>query len=107
MQSQKWQNDLSIQGKPFNITVIQVYVPTCNAEETEVEQFYEYLQDLLELTPKKDVLFIIGDWNAKVGGQEILGVTGKFGLGIWNEAGQRLIEFCQENALVIANTLFQ
>ena len=95
------------QGKPFNITVIQVYAPTSNAEETEVEQFYEYLQDLLELTPKKDVLFIIGDWNAKVGSQEILGVTGKFGLGIWNEAGQRLIEFCQENALVIANTLFQ
>ena len=95
------------QGKPFNITVIQVYAPTSNAEETEVEQFYEDLQDLLELTPKKDVFFIIGDWNAKVGSQETPGVTGKFGLGTWNEAGQRLIEFCQENALVIANTLFQ
>ena len=90
-----------------NITVIQVYTPTSNAEEAEVERFYEDLQDLLELTPKKDVLFIIGDWNAKVGSQETPGVTGKFGLGIWNEAGQRLIEFCQENALVIANTLFQ
>ena len=96
-----------LQGKPFNITVIQVYVPTSNAEETEVEQFYEDLQDLLELTPKKDVLFIIGDWNAKVGSQETPGVTGKFGLGIRSEAGQRLIEFCQENALVIANTLSQ
>ena len=96
-----------LQGKPFNITFIQVYAPTSNAEETEVEQFYEDLQDLLELTPKKDVLFIIGDWNAKVGSQETPGVTGKFGLGMWNEAGQRLIEFCQENALVIANTLFQ
>ena len=95
------------QGKPFNITVIQVYAPTSNAEETEVEPFHEDLQDLLELTPKKDVLFIIGDWNAKVGSQETLKVTGKFGLGMWNEAGQRLIEFCQENALVIANTLFQ
>ena len=95
------------QGKPFNITVIQAYAPTSNAEEAEVEQFYEDLQDLLELTPKKDVLFIIGDWNAKVGSQETPGVTGKFGLGIWNEAGQRLIEFCQEKALVIANTLFQ
>ncbi|XP_055430716.1 craniofacial development protein 2-like isoform X1 [Bubalus kerabau] len=95
------------EGKPFNITVIQVYAPTSNAEEAEVERFYEDLQDLLELTPKKDVLFIIGDWNAKVGSQETPGVTGKFGLGIWNEAGQRLIEFCQENALVIANTLFQ
>ena len=95
------------QGKPFNITVIQVYAPTSNAEEAEVEWFYEDLQDLLELTPKKDVLFIIGDWNAKVGSQETPGVTGKFGLGIWNEAGQRLIEFCQENALVIASTLFQ
>ena len=95
------------QGKPFNITVIQVYAPTSNAEEAEVEQFYEDLQDLLELTPKKDVLFIIGDWNAKVGSQETPGVTGKFGLGIRNEAGQRLIEFCQENPLVIANTLFQ
>ena len=96
-----------LQGKPFNITVIQVYNPTSNAEEAEVEQFYEYLQDLLELTPKKDVLFIIGDWNAKVGSQETPGVTCNFGLGMWNEAGQRLIEFCQENALVIANTLFQ
>ena len=95
------------QAKPFNITVIQVYVPTTNAEEAEVEWFYEDLQDFLELTPEKEVLFIIGDWNAKVGSQEIPGVTGKFALGIWNEAGQRLIEFCQENALVIANTLFQ
>ena len=95
------------QGKPFNITVIQVYVPTRNADEAEVEWFYEHLQDLLELTPKKDVLFIIGDRNAKVGSQEIPGVTGIFGLGIRNEAGQRLIEFCQENALIIANTLFQ
>ena len=95
------------QGKPFNITVIQVYAPTSNAEEAEVERFYEDLQDLSELTPKKDVLFILGDWNAKVGCQETPGVTGKFGLGIQNEAGQRLIEFCQENALVIANTLFQ
>ena len=94
-------------GKPFNITVIQAYDPTSNAEEAEVEQFYEYLQDLLELTPKKDVLFILGDWNAKVGSQETPGETGKFGLGMQNEAGQRLIEFCQENALVIANTLFQ
>ena len=96
-----------LQGKPFNITVIQVYVPTSNAEEAEVEWFYEDLQDLLELMPNKDVLFIIGDWNAKVGSQETPGVTGKFGLGIRNEAGQRLIEFCQENTLVIANTLFQ
>ena len=95
------------QGKPFNITVIQVYVPTNNAEEAEVEQFYEDLQGLLELTSKKDGLFIIGDWNAKVGSQETPGVTGKFGLGVQNEVGQRLIEFCQENALVIANTLFQ
>ena len=95
------------QGKPFNITVIQVYAQTSNAEEAEVERFYEDLQDLLELTPPKDVLFIIGDWNAKLGSQEILQITGKFGLGVWNEAGQRLIEFCQENALVIANTLFQ
>ena len=95
------------QGKPFNITVIQVYAPTSNTEEAEVEWFYEDLQDLLELTPKKDVLFIIGDWNAKVRSQETPGVTGKFGLGIRNEAGQRLIEFCQEYALVIANTLFQ
>ena len=95
------------QGKPFNIMVIQVYAPTSNAEEAEVEQFYEDLQDLLELTPKKDVLFIVGDWNAKVGSQETPGVTGKFGLVIWNEAGQRLIQVCQENALVITNTLFQ
>ena len=97
------------QGKPFYITVIQVYAPTSNAEEAEVERFYEDLQDLLELTPKKHVLFIIGDWNAKVRSQETPGVTGKFGLlpGIRNEAGQRLIEFCQENALVIANTFFQ
>ena len=95
------------QGKPFNITVIQVYVPTSNAEEAKVEQFYEDLQDLLELTTPKDVLFIIGDWNAKVGSQETPGVTGKFGLGVQNEAGQRLVEFYQENALVIANTLFQ
>ena len=96
-----------LQGKPFNITVIQVYAPTSNAEEAEVEWFYEDLRDLLELTPKKDVLFIIGDWNAKVGSQEIPVVTGKFVLGVQNEARQRLIEFCQENALVIANTLFQ
>ena len=96
-----------LQGEPFNITVIQVYATTSNAEETEVERFYEDLQDLLELTPKKDVLFIIGGWNAKVGSQETPGVTGKFGLGMRNEAGQRLIEFCQENALVIANTLFR
>src|SRR5574341_2274914 len=89
------------QGKPFNITVIQVYAPPSNAEEAEVEWFYEDLQDLLELTTKKDVLSIIGDWNAKVGSQDTPGVTGKFGLGIRNEAGQRLIEFCQENALVI------
>ena len=95
------------QGKPFNTKVIQVYTPTSNAEEAEVEWFYEDLQDLLELTPQKDVLFIIGDWNAKVGSQEIPGVTGKFGLGLQNEAGQRLTEFCQENALIIANTLFQ
>ena len=95
------------QGKPFNITVIQAYAPTSNAEEAEVEQFYEDIQDLLEQTPKKDVLFIIGDWNAKVGSQETPGVTGKFGLGVQNEEGKRLIEFCQENALVIANTLFQ
>ena len=95
------------QGKPFNITVNQVYAPTSNAEETEVEWFYEDIQDLVKLIPKKDVLFIIGDWNAKVGSQETPGVTGKFGLAIRNEAGQRLIEFCQENALVIANILFQ
>ena len=96
-----------LQGKPFNITVIQVYCPNSNAEETEVERFYEDLQDLLELTPKKDVLFIIGDWNAKVGSQETLGETGKFGLGMQNEAGQNLTEFGQENTPVIANTLFQ
>ena len=95
------------QGKPFNIMVIQVYAPISNAEEAEVEWFYEDLQDLLELTPKKDVLFIIEDWNAKIGSQETPGVTGKFGLGVQNKAGQRLIEFCQENLLVIANTLFQ
>ena len=95
------------QGKPFNITVIQVYALISNAEEAEVEQLYEGLQDLLELTSKKDVLFITGDWNAKVGSQETPGVTGKFGLGVQNEAGKRLIEFCQENAQVIANTHFQ
>ena len=95
------------QGKPFNIMVIQVYAPTSNAEEAEVERFYEDLQDLLELTPKKDVLFIVGDWNAKVGSQEIPAVMGKFGRGVQNEAGQRLTEFCQENTLVIANTLLQ
>ena len=96
---------ICFQGKPFKSKVIQVYTPTSNAEEAEVEPFYEDLQDLLELTPKKDVLFIIGDWNAKIGSQETPGVTGKFGLGMQNEAGQRLIQFCQENALVIANTL--
>ena len=95
------------QGKPFNITVIQVYASITNAKEAEVEWFYEELQDLLELTPPKSVIFIIGDWNAKAGSQEIPGVTGKFGPGVQNEAGQRLIEFCQENALVIANTPFQ
>ena len=93
-----------VQGKPFNIIVIQVYAPTTNAEEAETEQFYEDLQDLLELTPPKDVFFIIGDCNAKVGSQEIPVVTGKFGLGVQNEAGQRLTDFCQENALIIANT---
>ena len=114
MQSQKQQNDLCFQGKPFNITVIQVSAPTSNDEEAEVEWFYEDLQDLLELTPKKKsffsvmkILFLTGDWNTKVGSQEIPRVTGKFCLGVQNEAGQRLIEFCQENALVIANTLFQ
>ena len=105
------QNDRMIsvhfQGKPFTITVIQDYAPTRNAEEAEVEWVYEDLQDLLELTLQKDILFIIGDWNAKVGSQETPGVTGKFGLGVRNEARQRLIEFCQENTLVIANTLFQ
>ena len=95
------------QGKPFNITVIQVYAPNTNAEEAEVERFYEDLQDLLELTLKKDILFIIGDWNAQVGSQKISGITGKFGLGVQNEPAQRLTEFCQENTLVIANTLFQ
>ena len=108
MQSQKRQNDLCL----FPRQTIQYHsnpslCPTSNTEEAEVERFYEDLQDLLELIPKKDVLVIIGDWNAKVGSQETPGVTGKFGLGVWNEAGQRLIEFCQENALVITNTLFQ
>ena len=96
-----------LQGKPFNITVIQVYAPTNNTEEAEAEWFCGDLQDHLKLTPKKDILFIIGDSNAKVGNQVIPGVTGKFGLGAQNEAGQRLIEFCQKNALVIANSLFQ
>ena len=95
------------QGKPFNITVIQVYAQTSNTEEAGVEWFYEDLQELLELAPEKDVLFIIGDWNAKVESRETPGITGKFGLEIRNEAGQRLIEFCQENALMIAITLFQ
>ena len=98
------------QGKPFNITVIQVYAQTSNAEEAEIDWIYEDLQDLLELTPKKEkknVFFVVGDWNVKVGSQEIPGVTGKFGLGVQNEAGQRLTEFCQENTLVIENTLFQ
>ena len=108
MQSQKRQNDLcSFPRQTIQYDGNQPYAPTSNAEEVEVELFYEDLQDLLELTPKKDVLFIIGDWNAKVGSQETPGVTGKFGLGIWIEAGQTLIEFCQENTLVIANTLFQ
>ena len=109
MQYKKNERMISVhfQGKPFNITVIQVYAPTSNSEEAGVEQFYEDLQDLLELTPKKDVLFVIGDWSAKVGSQEIAGVTGKYDLGVQNEAGQRLIEFCQENALVKANILFQ
>ena len=98
---------IHFQGKPFNIMVIQAYVPTSNAKEAEVEWFYEDLQDLLELRAKKDVLFIIRDWRAKVGSQETPGVTGKLGLGVQNEAGQRLIEFSQENVLVIANTLFQ
>ena len=96
-----------LQGKPFNITVIQIYAPTSNTEEAEVERFYEDLQDLLELTPQKDVLFIIGDWNAKVRSQEIPGVTDKFVLGVQNEARKMLTEYCQENAQVIANTLFQ
>ena len=98
---------VSLQGKPFSIMVIQVYAQTSNAEKAEVERFYEDLQDLLELTSKKDILFIIGDWNVNVGSQETPGVTGKFGLGMQNEAGERLIEFCQENAPVIANTVFQ
>ena len=95
------------QGKPFNITIIQVYAPTTNAEESEVKWLYEDLKNLLELTPKNDVLFITGDWNAKVGSQEIPRITGKFGPGVQNETGQRLTEFCQENAFIIANTLFQ
>ena len=95
------------QGKPLNITVIQAYAPTSNAEEAEDEWFYEDLQDFLELTPPKKCYFLIGNWNAKVGSQETPGVTSKFGLGIQNVAGQRLIEFCQENALLIENTLFQ
>ena len=98
---------IHLQGKPFNIMVIQVYAPTSNTKEAEVEWFYDDLQDLLEITLKKDVLFIIGDWNAKVGSQEKPGVTGKLGLGVRNEAGQRQIEFCQENTLVTANTLFK
>ena len=95
------------QGRPYNITVIQVYALSSNAEEAEVEWFYEDLQDLLELTPKTDVLFIMGDWNAKVGSQEIPGVTDKFGLGVQNKAGKRLTEFCQKNPLIVANTIFQ
>ena len=98
---------VGFQGKPFYIIVIQVYAPNTNVEEAEVERFYEDLQDFLELTPKKDVLFIIEDWNAKVGSQEIPGVTGKFGLGVQIEAGQRITEFCQENSLIVANTFFQ
>ena len=108
MQSQKQQNDLCLfPRQTIRITVIQVYAPIANDEEAEAEWFYQNLQDLLGLTPPKDVLFIIGDWNAKVGSQEIPGVTGKFGLGVQNKAGQNLTEFCQENTLVIANTLFQ
>ena len=109
MQSQKQQNDLCSfpRQKPFDIIVIQVYALTSNAEEAEVEQFFEDLQDLLELTPQKDALFIIGGWNAKVGSQETPEVTGIFSLEVQNEAGQRLTEFCQKNTLVIANTLFQ
>ena len=108
MQSQKRQNDLcSFPRQTIQYHSIPSLCPTSNAEEAEIEQFCEDLQDLLKLTPQKDVLFIIGDWNAKVGSQETPGVTGKFGLGVWNEAGQRLIEFCQENALVIANALFR
>ena len=105
--SKKTEQSVCFQGKPFNIMAIQAYAPTSNAEEPEVERFYEDLHDLLELTSKKDIVFIIGDWNEKVGSQETPGVTGKFGLGIWNESGQRLIAFCLENALVIANTLCQ
>ena len=97
---------VNFKGRPANIKVIQAYAPTCNAEEAEIEQFFEDLQDLLELKPQKDILFIIGDWNAKVWSQETPGVTSKFGLGVRNEAGQRLIEFFQENALAIAKTLF-
>ena len=107
MQSKMREWSVCFQGKPFNITVIEVYAPTTIAKEAEVEWFYEDLQDLLKLIPKKDVPFIIEDWNAKVGSQKISGVTGKFGLGVQNEAGQRLTEFCQENALITANTLFQ
>ena len=108
MQSQIQQNDLcSFPRQPFNVTVIQAYAPTSNTEEAKVEWFYEDLQDLLELTHKKDVLFIMEGRNAKVRSQEIPGVTGKSGLGVQNEAGQRLIEFCKENTLIIANTLFQ
>ena len=108
MLPQKRQNvSVHFQGKPFNIRVIQVYNPTSNAEEAILERFYEDLQDLLELTPPQNVLFLRGDWNAKVGSQETPGVTGKFSLGVQNEAGQRLTEFCQENTLVIASTLFQ
>jgi len=108
VQSQKRQNDLCLfPRQPFNITVIQVCAPTSNAEEAKGERFYEELQDLLELTPQKDVLFIIGGWNGKARSLQIPGVTGKFGLGVQNEAGQRLTEFCQETALVIANTVFQ
>ena len=106
VKSQKWLISVHIQDKPFNITEIKVYAPTINAEEAEIERFYDDLQYLLELTPRKKVLFIIGDRNAKVGSQEIPGVTGKFGLGVQIEAGQRLTEFCQENTLVITNTLF-
>ena len=95
------------QRKPFNITVTHIYASTSDAEEAEVELFYEDLQDLLKLIPQKHALFIIGEWNAKAGSQETPRVTGKFGLGVQNEAGQRLLEFCQENTLVIANTLFQ
>ena len=107
MPSQKRKNDFcSFPRQPFNVIVIRVYAPTSNAEEAEVEWFCEDLQDFLELTPIKDVFFIIGDWNTKEGSQELSGVTGNFGLGVQNEVGQRLTEFCQENALVIANTLF-